>query len=86
MPTAAAANPDSPLAVAIRSARWRLVLSQREAARQLGLSTPYLCQIERGRRVPSLDALRRIAALLRLDPNHLAGLALRASDPGPGPG
>lgn len=46
-----------------------------QVAQRARVSKPHLCLIESGRRVPSVEALRRIAWALRLTPDELLGPA-----------
>ena len=60
-------------------------LSLRQLADQVGVSNPYLSQIERGLRKPSADVLQQIATALRISAEQLyirAGIV--SPDPGGG--
>jgi transcriptional regulator with XRE-family HTH domain len=50
------------LAEQMRDARLRAALTQAELAARVGTSQPTLSAYERGRKVPSLDTLGRLAA------------------------
>src|SRR5580765_2669571 len=56
----------------LRQARLAAGLTQLTAARQLGLSQPYLSQLERGRRPVTPGLARAAAKLYRLPPTALA--------------
>ena len=47
-------------------ARWRLGLTQEEAAGQAGVTMRYLAEIERGRRNPTLGVLFDIARIMKV--------------------
>lgn len=51
----------------IRGRRERLRISQEELAFRASISSPYLSQVESGKRNVSLDVLFRIAQALHLD-------------------
>lgn len=65
------------LAEAIRNKREQLDLGLRHVAREVGISAPYLCDIEYGRRLPSDKILRKLSAHLGLDFDYLQGLVGR---------
>jgi transcriptional regulator with XRE-family HTH domain len=71
----------------IRRQRERAELPMRQLAAMVGISNPYLSQIERGLRVPSEHVLQAIAASLRTSADTLVDLAARtagdASPPSP---
>jgi transcriptional regulator with XRE-family HTH domain len=50
----------------VRLARWRLGLTQEEAAVQAGVTMRYLAEIERGHRNPTLGVLFDIARIMRV--------------------
>ena len=50
----------------VRMARWRLGLTQEEAAVQAGVTMRYLAEIERGRRNPTLGVLFDIARIMKV--------------------
>ena len=50
----------------IRQQREQAKISLRQLADQAGVSNPYLSQIERGLRKPSVDILQQIAKGLRI--------------------
>ncbi len=50
----------------IREARRLKGMTQAALAKQLGVSANYICQLETGRRVPSLKTLSKIAAVLNV--------------------
>jgi transcriptional regulator with XRE-family HTH domain len=58
-------------------------LSLRQLADQVGVSNPYLSQIERGLRKPSADVLQQIATALRISAEQLY---VRAGIVSPEPG
>ena len=64
----------------IREGRLAQKLGLRELARELGITPSYLSDIENDRRVPSEDVLRKLAARLNLDVDHLLALAGRFGD------
>ncbi len=55
-------------------------VSQRAAAKGIGISHPYLCDIERGKAVPSLDVLVRLAAHYGVRLSELVRRAEEAGD------
>ncbi len=68
----------------IRDRREDMDLSQCDMARQIPMNQSNYSKIERGIQEPSLEQLRRICQILRLDPRYLLGLGeyemLPASD------
>ena len=50
----------------IQRARWRLDLTQADAAHRVGLTFRYFAEVERARRNPTLDTLFAIARALRV--------------------
>jgi transcriptional regulator with XRE-family HTH domain len=44
----------------IKAARERHSISQKDAAHGLGITTVYLCNLEKGKSVPSLDLIEKI--------------------------
>ena len=57
----------------IRRQRELAELSMRQVAAMAGISNPYLSQIERGLRAPSVDVLRAIAESLNVSADLLRG-------------
>lgn len=55
----------------IRELREQYDLSVRDLAKKLGLSAPFLSDIELGRRHPSKDVLERLASILKTTPEDL---------------
>ncbi len=55
----------------IKRVRKELGLTQSHLAENAGISTGYMCDIERARRWPSADILARLSAALKLDPFQL---------------
>ena len=51
----------------IRAAREARGTAGRALARAVGISPSYLCDVERGRRAPSLDVLTRLAEYLPIE-------------------
>ncbi len=69
----------------LREQRLASRLSLRQLAEQVGVSNPYLSQIERGLRRPSAEVLQQIAKALRISAEQLhvrAGIV--SPDPGAG--
>lgn len=58
----------------IRSAREDLDISQREMAKLIPMNQSNYSKIERDVQEPSLEQLRRICQILRLDPRYLFDL------------
>jgi transcriptional regulator with XRE-family HTH domain len=73
-------EPDSPLGEFIRRQRELQALSMRQLADMVGISNPYLSQIERGLREPSERVLEAIAANLELSAEALHEHARRRDD------
>jgi transcriptional regulator with XRE-family HTH domain len=69
----------------IRRQRELAALPMRQFAAMVGISNPYLSQIERGLRAPSEQVLQAIAASLRTSADTLLDLAGRAAGPEPEP-
>jgi len=59
----------------IRERRRQLDLTQREVARRIKTSTPYVGHLESGKRHPSEKILSRLAEVLRIDRRELFFLA-----------
>lgn len=57
-----------PVGPYLRQLRRRAGLSQKEAARLLGVTASSLCQIETGRRQPSLRRMRQLASIYGVEP------------------
>lgn len=51
----------------VKDARERHGLNQRELAEMLGITQPYLCKIEMGRRNISLELVMTLCRILKLD-------------------
>jgi transcriptional regulator with XRE-family HTH domain len=64
-------RPSNPLGEIIRQQRERAELSMRQFAEQVGISNPYLSQIERGLRSPSQQVLEGIAGALKVSSDAL---------------
>jgi transcriptional regulator with XRE-family HTH domain len=64
-------EPEAPLGEFIRRQRELQALSMRQLADMVGISNPYLSQIERGRREPSERVLDAIAENLELSAEAL---------------
>jgi putative transcriptional regulator len=62
-----------PIGLAIRMRRRAARLTQEELAERAGLSRNYICQIEAGRKAPSLSALSTIARALHVRLGELIG-------------
>src|SRR5436190_23276608 len=77
----AAADDDTPLGAFIRRQRELQKLSMRQLADLVGISNPYLSQIERGLRDPSERVLDSIARHLEVSAETLHKHADRARDP-----
>jgi len=63
----------SDLPKAIRNHRKAVNLTQEELANRCRLSRNYICQIESGRKAPSIDALNAIAKALDANLSDLVG-------------
>lgn len=66
------------VAARIQRARWRLGLTQADAAFKIGLTFRYFAEIERGKRNPTLDVLLAVARGLRVKVADLVDV-----EPGP---
>ena len=55
----------------IRRVRKEMGLTQAELAERAGISSGYMCDIERSRRWPSADNLAKLAEELKMDPFQL---------------
>ena len=58
----------------IKSKREDMDLSQREVAKLIPMNQSNYSKIERNVQEPSLEQLRRICQILKLDPRYLLGL------------
>lgn len=58
----------------IRNKREDMDLSQRDIAKLIPMNQSNYSKIERGIQEPSLDQLRRICQILKLDPRYLLNL------------
>jgi DNA-binding XRE family transcriptional regulator len=45
--------------------------TQQEFAEQIGISVPYVSQLETNKRTPSIDVIKRMAAILKVDIDDL---------------
>jgi transcriptional regulator with XRE-family HTH domain len=63
----------------IRARRLELAITLRELARRVGVSAPYLTDLEAGRRHPSPEVLGRMAEALGLPASELEALDRRLS-------
>lgn len=59
----------------IRKKRLAAGVSQGQTANALGLTQPYLSQLELGKRAPSVDVLLALAIFLNTTPNDLLGVS-----------
>lgn len=66
------------LAATLRSERERQGVSQTELAARAGLSQPHIGYIERGKRAPTVDSLKRIALALGKTATELVSTAEEA--------
>ena len=55
----------------IRKRRKEMKLRQTELAKAAGISNHYLCNIERGKSIPSLEVFVEICNALRVTPDYL---------------
>jgi len=55
----------------IRRVRKEMGLTQAELAERSGISSGYMCDIERSRRWPSADIITRLSDVLKMDPFQL---------------
>lgn len=55
----------------IKRIRKNMGLTQADLAERAGISTGYMCDIERSRRWPSADNLAKLADVLKMDPFQL---------------
>ena len=62
----------------VRRLRRSMGMSQESLAAQAGCSVPWLSNVERGNKAPSIELLRRIAAVLQVAPSEL-GLDVEAA-------
>lgn len=60
---------DETVAERIRDRRNALGMTQAELADAMGTSQPYICDIEHGRKSPSVSTIERIALALRVSPH-----------------
>jgi transcriptional regulator with XRE-family HTH domain len=67
----------------VRARRQELGLTLRETAAQAGLSLPYVANLEKARRNPTLDTLVRLADALEIDPGDLLAGRPRGQAPPP---
>jgi transcriptional regulator with XRE-family HTH domain len=67
---------------AIRGARERLGLTGEDVRRLADIHPTSLSFIERGRQAPSIEQLRRLAPVLKLNAARLAALAVKSSSRG----
>lgn len=78
-------SPQRMLGAVIRAQRELAALPMRQLAATVGISNPYLSQIERGLRAPSEAVLQAIATSLETSADHLyadAGFVPRSTDAG----
>jgi transcriptional regulator with XRE-family HTH domain len=60
---------------AVASTRSALGIKRKELAKVVGMSYPYLAEIENGQKMPAPTMLARIAAALHVTPSRLMALA-----------
>jgi transcriptional regulator with XRE-family HTH domain len=75
-------EPPYPLGELIRQQRELAALPLRQLASLVGISNPYLSQIERGLRAPSEAVKERIAETLRIPPDAMSGAPGETEDEG----
>ena len=75
-----------PISTQLYECRQPIGLSQAELARRVGISNVHLCQVEKGREIPSvelicrlLDEIRLEAEQLDMDETFMAGLKVELS-------
>lgn len=73
--------PSIPLGSFLRTSRRLLSQTQQQVARNCGVTPEAICLLERGRRLPGLDLVPRLADALHLDRRALARLALEHHSP-----
>lgn len=73
-------TPPATFGPALRQARERAGLGLREAARDIGLSSGYLANLEAGERCPSVTVAHRIADTLDLNETERAQVLAAAVD------
>ena len=61
----------------LKALREELGITQSELARRIGKMPGYICDIERGRRVPNLGTLASVADGLGVTPSILLSTAIR---------
>jgi transcriptional regulator with XRE-family HTH domain len=79
-------RPEGPLGAYIRRQRELQEMSMRQLAEMVGISNPYLSQIERGLREPSERVLEAIADTLQVSADALNEQYRRARGAAGGPG
>ncbi len=57
----------------IRRKRLEYDIEQQELAKRVGINSTQLCNIERGRRRPSVDVINKIADILHCSADELLG-------------
>lgn len=65
----------------IKKRRLDLGLTQQELGRKAGVEGPYISQIEKGEKVPSMDVAARLAEALELDREEIISMALKEKAP-----
>jgi transcriptional regulator with XRE-family HTH domain len=76
---------DRIFAQVIRDRRRKLGLTQREVARRIKTSVPYVGHLESAKRIPSDKVLRRLAQVLELDRRELILLVYPSAEGLPRP-
>ncbi|MCR4436198.1 MAG: helix-turn-helix transcriptional regulator [Clostridiales bacterium] len=54
------------IGVQIKNARVQMKMTQTELAKQIGKSPQFICDIEAGRKLPSISTLSMLAKILKL--------------------
>jgi transcriptional regulator with XRE-family HTH domain len=63
-----------------RASREKLDWTQEQAAERIGISAEFYARIERGKALPSVDTLARIAVTLNISSDRLLGMDVAKND------
>jgi predicted transcriptional regulator len=67
----------------LRQHRWQADLTQKDLAKLVGGTQPWISRVERGKVQPTSDETRRLAAALSLDARQTAEVIKLAGEPRP---
>ena len=58
----------------LKELRKQMGLRLNDVANELGISKPFLCNLEKGRRIPSIETLLNLATFYKVSTDYILGL------------